>query len=210
MHRVDPHVHTSASFDCEVAPRIVAERARRLGLGPIFITDHDTIAGALELRAAGIPTVVGEEIMTSAGELIGLFLDTAIPPGLDPQETVRRIKDQGGLAYVQHPFDTRRRALCEEALEDILEQVDVIEVFNARADPSMNARAEELCASTDAQPGAGSDAHTLRELGRCYIELGSLSPPPNSSSNCAGRELCGRVAHSKMGLRERFRRVASS
>src|SRR5579859_2989556 len=112
--RVDLHVHSSASWDCDVPPVQVARRCRSLGLGPVFLTDHDTVAGALELRRAGpAGAIAGQEVTTAEGDLIGLFLERPIAPGLSPEEAARRIKAQGGLVYLQHPYDRRRRSLPE-------------------------------------------------------------------------------------------------
>jgi predicted metal-dependent phosphoesterase TrpH len=170
--RVDLHLHSSASFDCAIDPEQVARRCRRLGLGPIFLTDHDTIAGALRLRDGGNgQVVVGEEVMTSGGELIGLFLKKAIPSGLTPEATAREIKDQGGLVYLEHPYDSFRRHLTEEAIEAIRDLIDIVEVFNGRADDPANRRADDLCEILGAASGAGSDAHSIPEIGITYIEM---------------------------------------
>jgi predicted metal-dependent phosphoesterase TrpH len=170
--RVDLHVHSSASWDCDAPPADVALRCRGLGLGPVFLTDHDTIAGALELRRADPSgAITGQEVTTTEGELIGLFLERAIEPALSPDETARRIKAQGGLVYLQHPYDRRRRSLPEAAIERLAPAIDIVEVFNGRSIPPDNRRAEDLCEILGAAPGAGSDAHTLEEIGAVYVEL---------------------------------------
>jgi predicted metal-dependent phosphoesterase TrpH len=170
--RLDLHVHTAASFDCRVAPERMLARARRVGLTAIAITDHDTLAGVRSLSGlrpgAFIP---GEEVATRDGELIGLFLSEPIPTGLDAREAVRRIKDQGGLVYLEHPYDTRRRCLSEDAIERLADAIDIVEVFNGRSTPDANRQAGDLCATLGAAPGAGSDAHTLQEIGCCYVEI---------------------------------------
>jgi predicted metal-dependent phosphoesterase TrpH len=143
-----------------------------LGLDPIILTDHDTIAGAARLQAAGkYRVVVGEEIMTIAGELIGLFLQRPVQSGLPPREAVLEIKDQGGLVYLEHPYDPFRRHLSEEAVENLADLIDIVEVFNARSDEKTNRRAKDLCEILGAAQGAGSDAHTLGELGCVYVEM---------------------------------------
>ena len=169
--RVDLHLHSSASFDCRVPPLEVARRCRQLGLSPVFLTDHDGVDGAQALLEAGQPAVMGEEILTSEGELIGLFLKQAVPKRLSPEETVAAIKEQGGLVYLEHPYDTSRRNLREEAIERIAGQIDIVEVFNGRSGPESNRKAEDLRAALGVPGGAGSDAHTLREIGRVYVEL---------------------------------------
>ncbi len=172
MVRIDLHLHTSASFDCSVEPRQILRRCRALGLGPVAITDHDTIDGARELAELhSWPVVIGQEITTTEGELIGLFLRERIPLGLTARKAALRIKDQGGLVYLQHPYDALRRHAQEEAIEAIADLIDIVEVFNGRSDEEANCRAEDLCQILRAAPGAGSDAHTLAELGSVYTEL---------------------------------------
>jgi predicted metal-dependent phosphoesterase TrpH len=150
----------------------VAARCRRAGLTPVFLTDHDTTAGADALRAdARTPVVTGEEILTTEGEVIGLFLERPVPGGLDPDEAIRRIRDQGGLVYLEHPYDGTRRRLQEDAIRRLAGQFDIVEVFNGRANGAANGRAQVLCDTLGAAPGAGSDAHTLGEIGSVYIEM---------------------------------------
>jgi predicted metal-dependent phosphoesterase TrpH len=170
--RVDLHLHSSASADCHVEPEQVAARCRRLGLSPVFLTDHNSIEGATRLQAMpGQRVVAGEEIMTSDGELIGLFLSRPIPKGLTPIETAREIKDQGGLVYLEHPYDPFRRHLVEEAIEAVADFIDIVEVFNGRSDEKSNRLAEDLRQTLGAAAGAGSDAHSLAELGSVYVEM---------------------------------------
>jgi predicted metal-dependent phosphoesterase TrpH len=169
--RIDLHLHSSASFDSRVSPPEIARRCQRLGLSPIVITDHDTIDGALSLRAAGENVIVGQEILTSEGELIGLFLRETVPKRLPPEEAVAAIRAQGGIVYLQHPYDTGRRNLREEAIERIASEIEVVEVFNGRSTPEVNRRAEELRATLGVAAGAGSDAHTLAEIGSVYVEM---------------------------------------
>ena len=172
MVRVDLHVHSSASFDCTTEPSRLAEKCERLGLEPIFVTDHDTMVAASRLQVVSRQRVVlSEEITTTDGELIGLFLRNRIRPGLTARQTALEIKDQGGLVYLEHPYDQFRRHLSEEAIEDLADFIDIVEVFNARSDEKTNRRAEELRKILGSAPGAGSDAHTLRELGSVYMEM---------------------------------------
>jgi predicted metal-dependent phosphoesterase TrpH len=154
-----------------IEPERVASTCRKLGLSPVFLTDHDSLDGALELRAANVRVVVGEEIATTEGELIGLFLTERVPAGLSSRESVLRIKAQGGLVYLEHPYDSSRRHLTEEAIEKLADMIDIVEVFNGRSDEKANRRAKELCATLGAAPGAGSDAHTISEIGSVFIEM---------------------------------------
>jgi predicted metal-dependent phosphoesterase TrpH len=170
--RVDLHLHSSASDDCHVDPEQVAARCRRLGLKPVFLTDHNSIEGARRLQAiGGQRVIVGEEIMTRDGELIGLFLERLVPRGLGALETAREIKDQGGLVYLEHPYDPFRRHLNEGAIEAVADLIDIVEVFNGRSDEKSNRLAEDLRQTLGVAAGAGSDAHSLAELGSVYVEM---------------------------------------
>lgn len=155
-----------------MAPDQVAASCRKLGLSPIFLTDHDSIAGAAELRRVrGLEVVIGEELMTKDGELVGLFLTEMVPPGLTASEAAVRIKSQGGLIYLEHPYDPFRRHLSEEAIEELAEMIDIVEVWNGRSDRQINQKALQLCETLGAAAGAGSDAHTLKDIGSVYVEM---------------------------------------
>lgn len=165
-------MHSSASSDCQSEPERVAARCRVLGLAPVFLTDHDTIDGAVRLQKLRIGLiVVGEEVMTSEGELIGLFLARAIPSGLGPLEAASEIRSQGGLVYLEHPYDHSRRHLSEAGIEAVADLIDIVEVFNGRSDAIANRQAEDLRGTLGAAPGAGSDAHSLGEIGSVYVEM---------------------------------------
>ena len=168
---MDLHLHSSASFDCRVPPLEVARRCNQVGLSPIFLTDHEVIGGAQSLIEAGQIAVIGEEILTTEGEIIGLFLAKPVPSRLSPEATVDAIKGQGGLVYLEHPYDTGRRNLREEAIERIASQIDIVEVVNGRSRPEVNRRADELRSTLGVPAGAGSDAHTLKEIGSVYVEM---------------------------------------
>ncbi|NIO70935.1 MAG: PHP domain-containing protein, partial [Anaerolineae bacterium] len=133
--KVDFHVHTCYSRDSLTSLETIIETCRRRGLDKVAITDHNTIAGALALREmAPELVVVGEEIKTPAGEFIAYFLEEEIPRGLSPQEAIARIRAQGGVVGVSHPLDRlRREAMRWANLMQIIDQVDVLEAFNARA-----------------------------------------------------------------------------
>ena len=172
--RVDLHVHTCYSPDCLTPLEDVIHAAQRQGLGGLAVLDHNAIEGALALREmAPFPVIVGEEVLTTQGEIAGLFLEERIPPGLTPQEAVALIQEQGGLVYVPHPFDRcRSNALGEPTLSTILERVDALEVLNARVIvPADNERAQEFARMHGLLGGAGSDAHSTTEIGRAYVEM---------------------------------------
>ena len=172
--RIDLHMHSSASSDCVVPPERMAEAARRLGFSPVVLTDHDSIAGALRLRQAGVPVIIGQEVTTTEGELIGLFLKETVPRDLAATESVRAIKEQGGLVYLQHPYDRYRKHLGEDTVERIAGDIDIVEVFNARCDDEANQLARDLRKALGAAAGAGSDAHRVEDVGAVYVEMESF------------------------------------
>ena len=173
----DFHMHTSFSGDCDTPPGVLVGRCTRAGLNCIAVTDHNTIEGALAVRElAEFTVIVGEEVKSTEGDIIGLFLEEDIPRGLSPMETVRRIKDQGGLVMVPHPYDAIRRGpLSPDALREILPHVDLLEVLNARTIlPRDLKKCRRLAEETSLTPVAVSDAHTPSELGSAYTELESF------------------------------------
>lgn len=170
--RIEFHCHTTYSRDSLVRPPKLVEAARRKGIDRLIVTDHNNIGGALEAKRLDPELViVGEEILTTRGELLAAFVSEEIPARLEPLEAIRRLKEQGAFISVSHPFDTMRGWKLEDLLE-ILPHVDAIETFNSRCmDPSFNTRAQEF-AREHAIPGTvGSDAHTLRELGRATLTV---------------------------------------
>lgn len=167
-------MHSSFSPDSDVKPEKLARRCEAMGLGLIAVTDHNTIDGALAVRElSNIPVIVGEEIGSSHGEIIGLFLEDTIPGGLDSVETALRIKTQGGLVCIPHPFDRfRRNVISYEALEKLVPYVDAIETFNSRNNLARDDEKAFLFASKYGIPGLGvTDSHTTIEVGRTYMEL---------------------------------------
>ena len=200
MLRCDFHMHTAFSGDCATPPGVVVRRCLDVGLNCIAITDHNSIRGALEVRKLAtsldnLTVIVGEEVKSSQGDIIGLFLEEEIPRGLSPLETVRRIKDQGGLVVVPHPIDAFRRGpLSKEALREIMLYVDLIEVLNARTIlPGDVQRCYRLALDTSITPLAVSDAHTPGELGSAYIELEGFDGTSVSLKNAAkGGRIVGR------------------
>lgn len=178
--KIDLHTHTLCSKDsCNTYERIIVA-VQRARLDGIAVTDHNELRGALELqRIAPFTVIPAEEIKTSAGEIIGLFLKDWIPPGLAPGDTVDLIHGQGGIVYVPHPFDEIRGSrLARSALAEITRSVDVLEVFNARnAVPRFNHRALEYATAHDLLAGAGSDAHTYGEYGHAYVDVPAFDGP---------------------------------
>lgn len=177
--RLDLHIHTRASHDCRSEYADVVEAARIRGLDRIAVTDHNEIAGAFRVRdLAGDLVIVGEEVKTAEGaDLTGLYLHERIAPGAPALETAQAIREQGGLVYVPHPF-AGRKGLGEEVLEELVPWIDVVEIFNARVhDEEVNRRAARWAEAHALPAGAGSDAHTVREIGRGVIEVASFEDP---------------------------------
>ena len=174
MLKADLHVHTHYSPDSEMSPQRLVSRCLQVGLSCVAVTDHNTIEGALEVRSiAPFMVIVGEEVTSSEGEITGLFLKEAVPRDLTALETVERIKEQGGLVSIPHPFDRfRRSVITKPALAEVLPHVDIVEGFNSRNNlKGDNDRARELASEHGLLASAVSDAHTPIELGRTYMEI---------------------------------------
>jgi len=177
--KADLHVHTCYSLDCGTPLDKIVTRCLQIGINCIAIADHHSITGALKLREiAPFHVIVAEEIMTPIGELMGLFLTQEIPRGLSAQETIARIKSQGGLVNIPHPFGHSLHENKELLSQEILSQVDLIEVFNSRIPfPSASPKASKLALEYRLPASAGSDAHTVREIGRAYVEMPEFNGP---------------------------------
>jgi hypothetical protein len=190
-------LHTNASRDCAVSPEKLIDVARRRGLSRVAVTDHNSIQGALAARAIAPEfVIVGEEIKTDSGELIAYFLREQIPPGISLEETIRRIRDQGGVVGVSHPLDRlRREAIGRDALLPILTLVDCLEGFNARVIfPSDNARAAVLAKEHGLPCTAGSDAHSALEIGRAYVEMPPFDGPAGFVESLRRGKIGGRLS----------------
>jgi predicted metal-dependent phosphoesterase TrpH len=208
--KIDLHTHTLCSKDsCNQYDRII-DAVQRAGLDGIAVTDHNEFRGGLELQQRAPFTVIpGEEIKTDRGEIIGLFLTELIPPGLDPLETVRRIHDQGGLAYVPHPFDeVRGSRIDRDALDVVAPHIDFLEVFNARnALPRFNHRALEYARQHNLLGGAGSDSHTYGEYGHAYVDVPAFSTAEEFRQSMKQGTWHGRLSSPLVHARTRFDRT---
>ncbi len=180
--RVDCHLHTVRSGDAVTTLDQLAERVERTGLDVVCITDHHAIDAATEAleRDLGVRVIVGEEIRTPAGELIGLFLDERIPYVLPVDEVVARIRTQGGVVYAPHPFDPIRAGIREVNLSRLCEagDLDVIEAFNAKIEDDAHNRAAWRVATAYGLPvAAGSDAHDPPGVGAAWVEMPDFDGP---------------------------------
>lgn len=181
MFKVDLHTHSAASPDGGITVEQFSRAIREKKVDAVAVTDHNRIDFAQELqKKLGDAVIVGEEIMTTAGEIIGLFLEKAVPAGLTPQETIKQIKDQGGLVYIPHPFETVRKGLHPAVLDELIDHVDIIEICNGRAFFQNKSEQAVVWARLNACPGAASsDAHGFQGLGSTYT---SLSEIPNRNN----------------------------
>lgn len=143
------------------------------------ITDHGTIEGAIRVKEiAPFPVIVGEEVLSTAGEIIGYFLTENIPSGLTPSQVMTRIREQGGLVCLPHPFDgLGRNPLDGDERRKLLDSIDIIEVFNARSLRNNSGRAADFAAEHGLLQSAGSDAHSAVEVGNAYVEMPGFNSP---------------------------------
>ena len=181
--RVDMHSHTMFSGDSTTTLDEVAESVAAAGIDVLCVTDHNAVEGAKRLTDAlsqVCRVIVGEEVRTHTGEIIGLFLTEKISYGARADATAAQIREQGGIVYVPHPFDPMRKNLTEASLIEIVDQglVDAIEAFNAKTSlKSLNERARVFGEMNDLALGAGSDAHVPNAIGAAYLEMPDFDGP---------------------------------
>jgi len=172
----------------------IVERCLDIGINCIAVADHNTIAGALKLKEfAPFEVIVAEEILTPVGEIMGLFLSEEVSPGLSPQETISRIRSQGGLVAIPHPFGRSSPWNANKLTSaEILSGVDIIEAFNSRTPFSSSiARAGKLAKEQGKAASAGSDAHTLGEIGRAYVQMPEFDGPDDFLNSLAQGKIFG-------------------
>jgi hypothetical protein len=179
------HVHTNYSYDANTSPEELIAAARRQGVDCIAITDHNDIGGALHARRIAAETsgrpvgiIVGEEISSTDGHILGLFLEDRVPRGLSGEETIARIRAQGGLVLAPHPYST----LCDKSLHDTLERlrphVDAVEVCNAQNPlPWQDARAARFARRHRITPYVGADSHVRGYLDGCHQVMPASDGP---------------------------------
>jgi predicted metal-dependent phosphoesterase TrpH len=167
-------------MDCRSELDEIIRRCQELGINCIAIADHDAVEGALKMKEiAPFKVVVAEEVLTHSGEVMGMFLKERIASGLSIERAIDSIRAQGGLVAIPHPFDlVRGLRLNNEGLERIIPQIDIIEVFNARCPFGRAATRARSFAKEHGFPGiAGSDAHTLGEIGNAIVEIPDFNTP---------------------------------
>jgi predicted metal-dependent phosphoesterase TrpH len=179
MYKIDLHTHSVASPDGGISAQQYAHALSTNVLDVIAVTDHNQIDFALDLqKQLGDRIIVGEEIMTTGGEIIGLYLTERIRPGLSPLETIKQIKEQGGLVYVPHPFESIRKGLHPGVMDELVDYIDIVEVCNGRAFLQNRSAQTVIWAKLNHIIGAASsDAHGSRGLGKTYTRLKVLPKP---------------------------------
>ena len=178
--KVELHSHTFYSKDSLTRFDQVIETCKRRGINRIAITDHNTADGALTLAKLAPDLIIpGEEIMTTDGELLAYFVKETVPAKLSPAETIRRLRDQGAVISVAHPYDRLRKgAWTESILLSILDKVDGLEIFNSRCVYAEdNAKALALAQKHHKIGTVGSDAHVPYELGRSTLQMSPFEGP---------------------------------
>lgn len=174
MLKADLHIHTQFSMDCQTPLDKIIKRCQELNINCVAIADHGTAEGALRMETiAPFKVIVAEEILTTHGEIMGMFLKESIPSGITPQEAIKHIRAQDGLVNIPHPFETiRGSALKDAMIDEIGNDIDLIEVLNSRSPRPANTNKARAFAAKHGIPGtAGSDAHSIFEIGNAYIEI---------------------------------------
>ena len=176
--KADFHLHTMYSMDCEMALEDIIKRCLKMKINCLTVSDHGTIEGALKMQEmAPFKVIVAEEILTPHGEIMGMFLKEGIPSGISVEEALSRIRQQDGLVCLPHPFDPFRGLKLDNGkIEELAAQADILEVFNARSPLSLGeSKARNLADRHNLAVTAGSDSHTLREIGHTYVEMPDFS-----------------------------------
>jgi hypothetical protein len=207
MLTLEFHCHTIYSPDSLTRPADLVAVCAHKGIDRVVVTDHNTIAGALEAHAIDPQrVVVGEEVMTTQGELLAAFVREEVPPGLSPMEAIARLRDQGAFISVSHPFDMYRKGHWEvHDLEQIAPYLDAIEIFNARCLlPASNRRAEDFAHRHNLIGTVGSDAHTLGELGRALQILPDFSDAVNLRASFSAARSVTRLSSPLIHLTSRW------
>jgi predicted metal-dependent phosphoesterase TrpH len=180
MIRADLHVHSLYSFDCRSSLEDIISSCKDKNINCIALADHASAEGGLALsRIAPFKVIVAEEVLTPDGEIMGMFLKETVESPLSAEEAISRIKDQGGLICIPHPYDRLRpAALRGKSLERILKYADLIEGYNSRSHmPGVVKRILKLADKHNLPVTAGSDAHTPAEIGSSYVEMPDFNSP---------------------------------
>lgn len=198
--RADFHSHSHYSKDSLLNPQTFINRCVARGVTCIAVTDHNEIEGAFVIRKLALDTnaplkvLIGEEVKTSEGEIIGLFLHEKIARDMSPEDTVKAIHEQGGLAVIPHPYDIfRRSVLTDEAIERVKHDVDAIEGFNCRNILARHdEKARELASEVQKPFTLGTDSHSPWELGGAQLEVDDFDTPGDLLRVLPGGRIVGK------------------
>ena len=176
MLSAELHCHSELSHDGRDPVDLLVEQAAAVGLDVIAVTDHDEIDASREAAALaeeyGLVGIVGMEVTSAAGHVLALGIEEAIPSGLDYDETLDRIHEQGGVAVVPHPFQESRSGVLAKISKDELSAADAIEVYNSRLLTGRSNRQAHQYASRRGMPmTAGSDAHISEMVGQAVTHV---------------------------------------
>lgn len=210
--RADLHNHTHFSPDSILSPEELVKRCRKKSINCVAVTDHNTVRGGIEVqriveqrRIEDLRVIVGEEIRSAEGEILGLFLNEDIPPGLSAEDTIQRIREQGGLVGVPHPFDWLRSALDNERMRDLADRIDFIESYNARiVFRHHNGKAGKFAADHGLAVSAASDAHSPWEVGRAYVRMRDFTDAEDFLEALREGRIRGRLSSPLIHLTSRF------
>jgi predicted metal-dependent phosphoesterase TrpH len=197
--KADLHIHTRYSMDCQMELDKIIKRCQKLGINCIAVADHGTAEGALEMqKKAPFKVIIAEEIMTTDGEIMGMFLKETIKSEanarITPQEAIKRIREQGGLVNLQHPFETiRGSALKDKVIDEIADDIELVEVLNSRSPlPANSDKAKAFAEKHHIPSGAGSDAHSYFEIGNAYMEMPDFNTKEEFLKAITQGKICGK------------------
>jgi len=205
--RVELHCHTDASGDSLLSISTLLKTCERKKIDKIAITDHNTIRNALlAYQLAPNRVIIGEEILTRQGELLAFFVTQEIPAGLDAMEAILELRKQGAFISVSHPFDHYRKGYWRETdLIKIADEVDAIEVFNARCIRNQhNHQARTFAENYHLLGTVGSDAHSAVEVGRAYHRMANFDNAEQFRHALLNSETCTRLSSPLVHLFSRF------
>ncbi|MFC1962345.1 PHP-associated domain-containing protein [Chloroflexota bacterium] len=213
MLKADLHIHTEYSMDSSSSLESIIRRCQELGINCLAVADHGTTEGALEMqKVAPFKVIVAEEILTPHGEIMGMFLKKTIPGGLSVPETILAIREQGGLVNIPHPFDTvRPSALRRKIIEGIVTEIDAMEAFNSRN--IMLRHSQEALAFAEKHgiaKSAGSDGHTITEIGNAFIEMPDFNGKEDFLSALRQGKISGKRTNPMIHFNSRWERIKSS
>lgn len=176
MLSVELHTHSSLSYDGRDPVDLLLEQASAVGLDAIAITDHDELDASLEAAEKasdyGLVGITGMEVTSAVGHVLAFGIDELIPSGLSFDDTLDRIRNQGGVAVVPHPFQKSRHGVAPHITRDQLASADAIEVYNSRLLTGLaNRKAEKFAAGRNLPMTAGSDAHISEMVGQAVTEV---------------------------------------